>query len=342
MTIKSEYRKAVPEDIREEARSWLTLFHCEETNEGDQRLFSEWLNSSEMHAIAFAEAERLWNELPFASEVLKDPTGNVVSLKRSNANAVSSFFNRRGAMAAIAASILVVIGITLISQRSAVSTKVYQTAIAEIKDVMLADGTKVTLNADSRLEVSIFDKSREVKLRGGAFFDVARDEGRLFRVAVAGTEVRVLGTAFEVWEGPRTVRVSVTRGKVQVTEEPNEMASIREGEVNPSSVMLTAGNQVVTSLNGQAGKIQSFDSESTLAWRKGHLIYIDAPLEDIVADVNRYRKKKIYITDAALAAMRITTAFKVDQTDKMLAGVMASHALMIEEKKSGIYIQPKN
>lgn len=317
------------ENLREEARQWLTLFYCEETDEADRTRFSTWLHRSEKHAVAFTEAEKLWDQLPFSSEMLADPQS-----RPRNISARKTFFNRRNAFGAIAASIVVLIGVAVASWQGSVTTGHYQTALGEVKNIILADGTKVTLNADSRLETHLSHNKRDVVLTGGAFFDVVRDESRPFRVTVSGTEVNVLGTAFEVWEGPRTVRVSVVRGIVEVGEGEN----IPNPAISP--VKLTAGEQVITSLDGHAGKIRSFDSTSTLAWRVGHLVYIDVPLEDIVADVNRYRTKKIIVTDVALGALRITTAFRVEQTREMLAGIASSNPLIVEEKSSGIYIRP--
>lgn len=313
------------EDIGQEAQAWLTLFYCEEADEADRHNFSEWLQRSEKHVAAFAKAEKLWDQLAFSPEMLKEPSDR-------QDRSFSSLLNRRGVLGAIAASIIVMIGVSIVFWQTSVTTDHYRTALGEVENIILADGTKVTLNAASYLETHISNTKREVLLRGGAFFDVVRDESRPFRVTVGGTEVKVLGTAFEVWEGPRTVRVSVVRGAVEVGEgEENAIASL---------VKLTAGEQVITSLDGHPGKIRSFDPKAALAWRTGHLIYIDVPLEDIVADVNRYRKKKIIITDAALGALRITTAFRVEQANKMLAGLSQSNPLIVEEKSSGVYIRP--
>ncbi len=332
-----------PENLREEARAWLTLFYTEETSDQDRARFSAWLRQSDLHAEAFAEAEKLWGQLAYASETLTEqsdfqqPTEpkdvNIAPLQKPKA----LFLARKTVIAAIAACFLAVVGGLSVTWEAPTSVSYYQTALGEVKEVTLDDGTKLTLNAAANAEVHMSDKERQVLLKGGGFFDVVPDQGRPFRVVVAGTEVRVLGTAFDVWEGPYSVRVSVTEGAVEVA---GKSAEAREKSETDTPVRLTAGEEVVTTLSGWPDKVKRFNPEATLAWREGHLIYIDAPLVDIVADANRYRKKKIIILDKRLEGLRITTAFRADQTDKMLAGVTATNPLLIEETKEVVYVRP--
>lgn len=88
------------------------------------------------------------------------------------------------------------------------------------KTMMLPDGTKVWLNADSRLtyKSNFKSNSREVLLEGEAFFDVVKDSSRPFIVHTSGIDVKVLGTSFNVKSYPAdaTIEATLIRGMIEV------------------------------------------------------------------------------------------------------------------------------
>ena len=168
---------------------------------------------------------------------------------------------------------------------------------------------------------------------GEAFFDVAHDAGRPFVVAVGDSEVRVLGTKFDVREREGQVVVAVAEGRVEVSP-----ASLEEDVMIPErrdGVVLTRG-QAATRVKGEDEAdviVARINPDRAGAWRTGRFSYRDAMLSDVVGDANRYFDGEIRFESEALKELRITTGFTVEQIESMLAGL--PDALPVEIEKRG-------
>ena len=114
---------------------------------------------------------------------------------------------------------------------------------------------------------------------GEAFFAVAHDEARPFTVAAGDARVRVLGTRFDVRRSPGDrVRVEVEQGLVEVSRDLPNGASVAR---------VAAGQGALADATGVRTAALA-KAEDVGAWRRGRLAYAAAPLEDVVADLNRY------------------------------------------------------
>ena len=149
----------------------------------------------------------------------------------------------------------------------------------ERAQVTLGDGTVVTLNADSRLEypVTFEGNERRVKVNGEALFEVRPDKNRPFIVSTFATDIRVLGTTFNVLADAREHLFSTTlkEGKVQVT-------SLSD----PSDKHLMVPNEVVTLVDGKLLKSR-LEDPAALCWVDG-LVSLKA--ESFEALMNRFEK----------------------------------------------------
>ena len=203
----------------------------------------------------------------------------------------------------------------------------FATATAQVKDVRLEDGSLVTLGASSHIEVEFAKEARRVILtRGEAFFEVTRDTSRPFFVTAGDTQVRVVGTKFDVHYGPKAVRVAVLEGRVSVVPVassafamnlPTRSTSLsRDGRGTDGEVLLSAGEQVT--VGDVAATASTINTEDLGAWRQGRLVYVDARLRDVVADINRYYDGKIELADDSVGNLQLTAAFRADQIDRML------------------------
>jgi transmembrane sensor len=197
----------------------------------------------------------------------------------------------------------------------------YATAIGGQKKFALADGSIVTLNTNSQIDVELRGRSREVHLvRGEAYFDVVHDKARPFTVYANQYVVRDIGTAFAVHlldKGLMNVRV--TKGSVEIAARPGEgQASLR-----PKSLgILSAGQDVLFGQKIERAEVLS-DAElgRKLAWRQGQLIYSGQPLADVLADISRYSDIQIELADPALRDLPVGGAFSVTQTDAIFAAL---------------------
>ena len=165
--------------------------------------------------------------------------------------------------------------------------------------VMLADGTKIFLNAGSELRypVAFTANERKVFLKGEAYFEVTRDTARPFCVETAEQNIQVLGTIFNVYAYPDEPMnyTSLMSGKVAVTDK-------RTG----TDRVLEPGQQVVLDVVTGKAAIQEADMQQVLGWRNHDLIVKEETLEVIMAKVARWYDVKIQFAHENLKKVRFT------------------------------------
>jgi transmembrane sensor len=181
----------------------------------------------------------------------------------------------------------------------------YQTALGERRVVTLEDGSRISLDSDSAVEVSYQERSRDLRiLRGQARFDVAHDVERPFSVAARGQKVIATGTAFNVDLTGGTVQVTLIEGRVTVLDERKGEA---DGFARPKPVELVAGQQLAINSNSRA--LRAANLEKASAWERGQLVFENETLTSIVSRVNRYSRTRVVVADAKAGALRISGVF---------------------------------
>lgn len=150
--------------------------------------------------------------------------------------------------------------------------------------VTLQDGTKVWLNAASRLTYpsQFTNGERRVTLEGEAYFEVAKNEAQPFRVVLNdSTGISVLGTHFNVmsYDNESAKEIALVEGRIRVTKENN-------------SLELTPGMQA--NVDGSAlSKVSSIDIDEVTGWKNGMFVFHDAPIEAIMRQVERWYDAKV-------------------------------------------------
>lgn len=182
----------------------------------------------------------------------------------------------------------------------------WQTQIASTnaKHITLHDKSQVWLEPGSSLKFpSQFSNSdRQVKLQGRAFFNVAKDMDRPFKISTASCDVEVLGTQFEVWErsGQVQTEVVVKSGKVSV-------ANRRDKEV-----ILTAGQGVICNDQTKKMTMLAVPIDNIDSRKSKRLIYNSTPLSDAIISISRYYDVDIQ-SEVPLPAHCILNATFVDE-----------------------------
>ncbi|MDF9796946.1 transmembrane sensor [Catalinimonas alkaloidigena] len=149
--------------------------------------------------------------------------------------------------------------------------------------IHLPDGSEVRLNAESYLEYTKdFKTSREIKLVGEAFFDVARDTTHPFTVTTGDIKVKVLGTSFNVRAFPydEEMSVAVASGVVEVEKKENRKQR-RLSQLHPLEMV------VVNHKRGDF-EVSSFDPDKILAWKEGVLVFQKESFEEIIHKLERW------------------------------------------------------
>jgi transmembrane sensor len=312
-----------------EAREWFLLFQSQQASDDDQRQFENWLVVDKRHQLAYRQVETLWQDLAGLQE-----TGELDALIRANRGffagisdvirvSVERFpraiFQPR--MLAAAFSIVFAIGLfAVLNFRVAGETKWerYSTATGQLQELQLADGSVVTLGADSSVKV-LYQRDRRLVelLRGRAFFDVHRDAERPFTVIAGDARVRVLGTRFDVNRIPGKVHVAVLEGEVSVALRKSVAVESVSPQASISEWRLTAGQQVETRRDS-VSDVQTVDISELGAWREGRLVYRGASLLEVVSDANRYYEGSIALASNALGELKVSASFRSDQIELLL------------------------
>lgn len=200
----------------------------------------------------------------------------------------------------------------------------YETRIGEQRDVILADGSRITLNTDTDLTVRYSAQRRFIELeRGEALFVVKHDTSRPFEVLAGGTLTRALGTEFNVDIRPSEVTVSVLEGAVQVTT--GELRTATTSNIDPRHT--AAARQTAALTKGQALEFrpqlrQTVEEKADLkridAWRTRRLEFTDTPLLEAVEEFNRYSKVHVTLGTPELGSVRVSGVFRIGDMEGFL------------------------
>lgn len=330
------------EAIGGQAVQWVVRMGSDQRTRADEEAFRAWLEQDPAHRQAFADCRALWDA--FGDLAASDEAHENFKALRAPHGAHRRF-SRRGAIAGgLGAAVVAaasVVGIGVLSEE-----QTFRTAPGEQKRVRLADGSGVLLNTDTVLRVKFIAAERRLFLdRGQAFFQVAKDQTRPFRVFAGRAEVRALGTAFEVRRIGDSVQVTLEEGKVAIYRSgrvslqdigaPPVAAGASESRPSQSmtrpAAVLIPGEQAVVA-RAEPLAVSQVDLRKIQAWRYGRMILDDVALGDAVADLNRYGGEQILLADPKLAAIRVSGVFHTGRPDDFVESVTAAFPVDIKSQ----------
>lgn len=321
-----------------EAVRWLVLRRDGDMAARDERAYYAWLERDPAHREAAAKVERYWKMLGVLDE---DP--EIVALTERRARQ-SHRPVRALKFAAAAAGIAVAVALgwvmrgsdvaldpaTLVGEREPAATvaenaaagetarvreRTFRTGVGERSTVTLADGSEVTLDTDSLLHARHTPQARTVTLaRGRAYFKVAGDAVRPFRVTAGGKTVVATGTEFAVGiDSDESVTVTLVEGSVRVEEERGFFVFRRV-----EAVELDPGWQAVTAKDLETRPV---NLERAVSWTGGRLHFVNESLGEAAEEMNRYSNKKIVIRDPAIRNQPIVGNFRAGDVDAFVRAV---------------------
>lgn len=312
------------QQVRMEASEWAV-----EMTDGAPTLevreqFAVWLNSDPRNEAAYIRSREVMSLMSDAAVEVRS-TETEPRLPR--------YWKPLAGIAAIAAcaTFAFVLLKPLNKLTSPPEQQVYATQIAEVRDVELSDGSRITLGAKSRITVAMLEKERRVTLDSGeAYFAVSKDADRPFYVTAGETSIKVVGTQFDVSYAPQQVTVSVVEGVVEVLRKAQKFDNT---VIAP--VRLTAGQAVAAVVERKALETRVVAPEHTASWRNGRLSYEDATLQEVIYDANRYYEPGITFASPEVAELRVTAAFKVSQVEQMIQQLALALPITIERDVDG-------
>jgi transmembrane sensor len=306
---------------KQEAADWYARLRSDSVSEVEEARFRAWMSGDPARRREFDELTELWDRLSGVAqspEVLAElnPTSTATGASRVSRRAVVGW--------ALAAGVA---GVAAFASWQHFAPETYSTGLGELSTVSLSDGSVITLNTLSQVNVRFSGGERRVEVvQGQANFDVAKDRSRPFIVIAGVGEVRALGTSFDVYRRTNDVVVTLIEGGVAVVPEAATDAR--------SQVSLRPGDQVVYDRQyGEPGRSlqrTTVDLNRVTAWRSRKLDFTDTPLIEAIAEANRYSRQKIELRAPALEQATLSGVFDAGQNEAVADGLRAYFGLHIE------------
>lgn len=332
--------------IAEQAAHWWVVFHDGEASPDDHQEFRDWVVRSPERVEAYLRIARLnqalrspavrWPETP-AGELVREANASspdVTSLSfRKSGSLVKS---RQGGvdfrsriLIGLAAMLLIGVGSAWFVWRPLQ----LQTQFGEQGSFLLEDGSRVTLNSASKIEVRLRRDRRLVTLVAGeALFEVAHDGARPFEVRAGQATLRAVGTQFDVDVRPTRTTVTVTEGRVAVL-------SVGEGRQRGTPLpTLGVADQLIITPAGSLVPQHGVNVTAALSWTQHKIIFEHRSVGDVAEEFNRYNRERIQIVSKELREQEITGAFTSNDPNSFLGFLSNIPGVRIREDGAGGHV----
>lgn len=290
--------------VAEQASRWYVLFLSGAQTEADERAWCEWRAADPDH-------ERAWSHLAQADARMRDLPAKAAY------EALSAAGQRRGRRKVLFAAALfsTCIGPALWAadrKRWLRISPDHATRVGERGDVELPDGTRITLDTDTGIDVQFSQRERSVRLRRGQILVATGHRGgdaaRPFRVETNQGRIEALGTRFSVRLQDDAAQVAVLEGAVviQPARQPGANRVLTAGQTARGTRLLVEPTRPV--------------GAGDTAWLRGELAVDDMLLAQFLEELSRYRPGVISCDDEA-GRLRVSGLFPIGDTDKVLDAV---------------------
>jgi transmembrane sensor len=342
--------------VAQQAGTWFVANQSGALVHAERAAFVTWLKTSPIHVEEYLGVALVVHDLPAATQdpqlpleslielARADDTDGVVSLeaplrvpepapKRTGAPRPWSFAT------SMAAVVLLLAASALWWLRDGEFLglpKTYQTAHGEQRVANLPDGSEMHLNTDSTVTVRYTQSERVVEIvEGQAFFTVARDHHRRFRVTAGHTHVFAVGTRFDTYRRRDGIIVTVVEGGVAVltADSPPGITGIP-----PDAVHVNAGYQLHIDARGLSAQPIPVDVQQAVAWQQRKIAFEQRPLGEVADEFNRYGSLPIEIDDAALRDVPISGVFDADDVDSFVAFLQTLDGVRVERTHTRIRV----
>lgn len=325
----------------------LAAIWCQRLESGDmpaaeRDVFDDWLASDPANLALLEEATTIWHgmrEVADSPEMIRYRAEAVEELRQANARRWSRAVGWRR-WAGIAACLVMAFGLLAYVLHDPSAT--YTTGVGERRVVLLDDGTRLTLDGSTRVDVLMDRESRRLKLVSGrAKFDVAHDPLRPLSVLARNRLTVATGTSFSVELLPDQVRVVLYEGRVEVmAQSANGVSKTLLPRSNGTST-LTVGRELTASTESSATRIAPLNVQQSLSWESGMVHFDGEPLALAVARMNRDARKSMVVDDPAIAGLKVSGVFDSRDTDAFVEGVTALYPIAARTEEGRIVLRSK-
>ena len=272
---------------RDAAIDWLSRIKAATLTRAERDAFEAWLAADEANRTAFDESTALWKEL------------KGVSVPSDAADAAPA--KRRPWPLAVASLAIILVLVFASGDLAILWQADFATGTGEVKTVILEDGSRIELNADTAIAKHYSGRQRYLTLlKGEAWFEVAKDPARPFVVEAAAGQTMATGTSFNI---------AMTGTGTQVTVSEHSVVVAATGQ----TVAVEAGQQVSYGPDHPVLAARPADAGNETAWRRGFLIFQDKPLSEVIAAIDRYHHGYCLIIDPSIRSRRVSGVFHTSE-----------------------------
>lgn len=326
-----------PLTVEDAAIDWALRHARGDMSFADIEAFAAWLGESEAHGTAFDDAMAAWQMLetprlepeilPFRCEALK-------ALQSAQRRRWSGFPAWR--VAAAAGLVLALAG----GLYGWMAPRHYETGIGERRVVALSDGSRLTLDAQTSVDVDYSSHARRLTLDNGrATFTVAKDPLRPFSVASLGRMVVATGTEFSVERFGQDLRVVLYKGHVAVLRKIGDrmVPDVLDHGAQADNA-LTPGRELVMPGGAGGAQIRDLpDPAAEKAWEAGQIDVADEPLGVVAARMNRYLNGPRLEVAPDAAGVRISGLFNAGDMEAFISGVTGLFPVVAQRQADGSF-----
>jgi transmembrane sensor len=316
---------------RAEAAAWIVRLHGPHRSPELEHAFREWLSADPENGRQFERVTETWEQ---------GATIPVAGIPRLAGRRPPS--RRRALIATMTAGVCGLLGLGI---WFAWPDPTYATSVGEQRIVRLDDGTRLSLNSETRVEIDYTKSQRRVQLiRGEAYFEVAHNPARPFIVTAGGTRVTALGTTFVVRYDTNKTAVTLVEGKVVVAPAAGDELPAVPSNIGPApsaarkDLVLTPGERVTLARNTPA-LVDEPRVEAVTAWRRGEVMLDKMQLSDAIAEMNRYDSQTLVIEDPRVAALQVSGIYHAGDSASFARTVAKLYGLHVEERPGQIVLR---
>ena len=328
----SEHPGNLPDHhILRQAAEWFATLSDADVSDGEKARWHSWINHHPEHQRAWHYVERVGQRFQQAQQSAgAEGAGKILTSSRTERLSRRKMLG--GGLACMAALVSWrYTPLSVVTQRVVGGwTADYRTATGETRQLSLADGGQLWLNTASAVDIDYNDNIRQISLRSGEILiETANDSlQRPFVVTTRQGSLRALGTRFSVQQGEGTTLLAVYEGAVAINTVDGRNHTLQAGE----QTIFTASDI------GQPEQAQ----RSRAAWSQGLIVADNIPLQDLVAELSRYRHSYLGV-EPSVAGLKVIGTYPADKPDHALA--MLEDALPIRINQLlpwWVILEPRN
>lgn len=334
MSTNERMRRA----IAEEAAEWFIAHREAPLDAAQDSTFVGWLRNSPTHVEEYLGVALVARDLRAAlAEPALEREALIVQARAAFASEIGSIGGRAAPgvrfrplwASAAAAAVLALSALAFFWGRGHETPALrYATQHGEQLTQQLTDGSVLQLNTDSAATVRYDAAERLIDLvQGQAFFKVAHEPRRLFRVTAGVADVLAVGTQFEVYRHSDATLVTVFEGAVSVAR---ARPGVSNSGIDEPRVRVSAGQQLEVRPDSRPGSPVQTDLHRSGAWLRREIVFEHESLAAVAAEFNRYGVKPIEIEEPAVRDLLISGVFSADDTETFIAFLRSLDGVRVE------------